>query len=110
MVGEETAMIFASPGIAGSARRWIGNRMLFGGNLLRQPVVAQLRQDQTEVLRVIGEMCGSDEIMSSTLFLWSHRGLTGVILTSECKTFQRYTCRKIAPAHQARKFHESVCR
>jgi CDP-6-deoxy-D-xylo-4-hexulose-3-dehydrase len=33
----------------------IGNRMLFGGNLLRQPVFVQLRKDNPNAFRVVGE-------------------------------------------------------
>ena len=64
-------------------RNMIGNRMLFGGNLLRQPAFVQLRHDNFESLRVIGDMTGSDEIMSSTLFLGTYPGLTTSMLASE---------------------------
>ena len=57
-------------------RNLIGNRMLFGGNLLRQPAFVQLREDNPEALRVVGEMVGSDEIMATTLFLGTYPGLT----------------------------------
>jgi CDP-6-deoxy-D-xylo-4-hexulose-3-dehydrase len=66
-------------------RNQIGNRMLFGGNLLRQPAFVQLRQDRPEALRVVGEMLGSDEIMSSSLFLGTYPGLTQVMLEQEIK-------------------------
>ena len=33
----------------------IGNRMLFGGNLLRQPAFVQLRKDNPNAFRVVGE-------------------------------------------------------
>jgi CDP-6-deoxy-D-xylo-4-hexulose-3-dehydrase len=33
----------------------IGNRMLFGGNLLRQPVFVQLRKDNPNAFRIVGE-------------------------------------------------------
>ena len=65
------------------ARNNIGNRMLFGGNLLRQPAFVQLRRDNPATLRVIGEMVGSDEIMASTLFLGTYPGLTEAMLTKE---------------------------
>jgi CDP-6-deoxy-D-xylo-4-hexulose-3-dehydrase len=64
-------------------RHQIGNRMLFGGNLLRQPAFVQLRQDNPEALRVVGEMEGSDEIMASTLFLGTYPGLTAEMLQAE---------------------------
>jgi CDP-6-deoxy-D-xylo-4-hexulose-3-dehydrase len=64
-------------------RHQIGNRMLFGGNLLRQPAFVQLRQDRPEALRVVGDMGGSDEIMSTTLFLGTYPGLTEAMLARE---------------------------
>lgn len=56
--------------------RKIGNRMLFGGNLLRQPVFVQLRKDRPEALRIPSELPGADEIMHSALFLGTYPGLT----------------------------------
>ena len=47
----------------------VGNRMLFGGNLVRQPAFAQLRRDQPGAFRVVGDLSGSDQIMNDTLFL-----------------------------------------
>jgi CDP-6-deoxy-D-xylo-4-hexulose-3-dehydrase len=66
-------------------RHQIGNRMLFGGNLLRQPAFVQLRNDRPEALRVVGEMLGSDEIMNSALFLGTFPGLTQAMLSQEIK-------------------------
>ena len=63
----------------------IGNRMLFGGNLLRQPAFVQLRNDRPEALRVVGEMLGSDEIMNSALFLGTFPGLTQEMLRQEIR-------------------------
>jgi CDP-6-deoxy-D-xylo-4-hexulose-3-dehydrase len=63
----------------------IGNRMLFGGNLLRQPAFVQLSQDNPAAMRVVGEMVGSDEIMASTLFLGTYPGLTREMLSAEIK-------------------------
>jgi len=58
----------------------IGNRMLFGGNLLRQPVFVQLRKDRPQSFRVMGEMKGADEIMNRALFLGTYPGLTPAML------------------------------
>jgi CDP-6-deoxy-D-xylo-4-hexulose-3-dehydrase len=63
----------------------IGNRMLFGGNLLRQPAFVQLRKDNPMALRVIGEMEGADEIMNSTLFLGTYPGLTEAMLHAQTR-------------------------
>ena len=59
----------------------IGNRMLFGGNLLRQPVLAELRKNSPNAIRVIGDCDGADEIMNNTLFIGTYPGLTNEMLS-----------------------------
>jgi CDP-6-deoxy-D-xylo-4-hexulose-3-dehydrase len=68
----------------------IGDRMLFGGNLLRQPAFVQLRADRPDDLRVVGEMVGSDEIMNSTLFLGTYPGLTEAMLDREISLIRQF--------------------
>ena len=68
----------------------IGNRMLFGGNLLRQPVFVQLKKDRPEAFRVIGEMKGADEIMNQALFLGTYPGLTGAMIEYEIETIRKF--------------------
>ncbi|MEP6811289.1 MAG: DegT/DnrJ/EryC1/StrS family aminotransferase, partial [Chthoniobacterales bacterium] len=58
----------------------IGNRMLFGGNLLRQPAFVQLRKDQPNAFRVVGEMTGADRIMNESIFVGVYPGLTRPML------------------------------
>jgi len=53
----------------------IGNRMLFGGNLLRQPVFANARKTNAFPLRVVGDLTGADAIMNETLFVGTYPGL-----------------------------------
>lgn len=53
----------------------IGNRMLFGGNLLRQPVFANARRTNAFPLRVVGDLAGADAIMKETLFVGTYPGL-----------------------------------
>lgn len=70
--------------------RKIGNRMLFGGNLLRQPAFVQLKKDRPEALRVIGEMHGADRIMNEAVFIGVYPGLTTAQLDymiSEIRSF-----------------------
>jgi CDP-6-deoxy-D-xylo-4-hexulose-3-dehydrase len=64
----------------------IGNRMLFGGNLLRQPAFVKLRNDNAKCIRVVGEMKGSDEIMNNTIFIGTYPGLTEDMLAYTIKT------------------------
>lgn len=54
----------------------IGNRMLFGGNLVRQPVFAHARKHQTFPVRIIGDLAGADAIMNETLFVGTYPGLS----------------------------------
>jgi CDP-6-deoxy-D-xylo-4-hexulose-3-dehydrase len=56
--------------------RQIGNRMLFGGNLVRQPAFVQLRKDNPQAFRVVGDLSGADDIMKQTLFVGVYPGLT----------------------------------
>ena len=64
----------------------IGNRMFFGGNLLRQPVFVQLKKDRPDAFRVVGETPGADEIMNRALFLGTYPGLTTAMLDYEIDT------------------------
>ncbi len=61
----------------------IGNRMLFGGNLIRQPAFVQLIKDAPSAIRVINDLNGSDEIMNRAVFLGTYPGLTPSMLEYE---------------------------
>ena len=78
-------------------RNLIGNRMLFGGNLLRQPAFVQLIHDNPQAVRVVGNMLGSDQIMNSALFLGTYPGLTQDQIFTEIKAisdFVKSICRQ----------------
>ena len=54
----------------------VGNRMLFGGNLVRQPAFVQLREDTAgRGLRVVGDLAGADRIMRDSIFVGVYPGL-----------------------------------
>jgi CDP-6-deoxy-D-xylo-4-hexulose-3-dehydrase len=74
----------------------IGNRMLFGGNLLRQPVFVQLKKDRPAAFRVVGEMTGADEIMNQALFLGTYPGLTDEQLTYEIEVIRDFVAKSQA--------------
>jgi len=68
----------------------IGNRMLFGGNLLRQPAFVQLKKDRPAALRVVGDMPGADELMHRALFLGTYPGLTPAMLAYELEIIHEF--------------------
>jgi CDP-6-deoxy-D-xylo-4-hexulose-3-dehydrase len=68
----------------------IGNRMFFGGNLLRQPVFVQLRKDRPSSFRVLGGMPGADEIMERALFLGTFPGLSATMLEYELQVIRDF--------------------
>jgi len=68
----------------------IGNRMLFGGNLLRQPVFVQLHKDRPTAFRVATPLPGADEIMNTAIFLGTYPGLTKAMLDHEIEVIHRF--------------------
>ena len=94
----------------------IGNRMFFGGNLLRQPVFVQLRKDRPEAFRVISAtgkaltaselelqlststaangaaspLPGADAIMNQALFLGTYPGLTKEMMDYEIEIIRAF--------------------
>jgi CDP-6-deoxy-D-xylo-4-hexulose-3-dehydrase len=58
----------------------IGNRMLFGGNLVRQPAFVALREQHPQAFRVVGNLPGADSIMNDVLFVGTYPGLTRPML------------------------------
>jgi CDP-6-deoxy-D-xylo-4-hexulose-3-dehydrase len=54
----------------------VGNRMLFGGNLLRQPVFVNGRTTGAFAMRSVGDLRIADTIMSEVLFIGVYPGLT----------------------------------
>ncbi len=71
----------------------IGNRMLFGGNLLRQPAFVQLRHDDPGAFRVIGDLSGADRIMNECVFIGVYPGLTDAMVEYTVETITRL-CRR----------------
>ena len=74
----------------------IGNRMLFGGNLLRQPVFVQLKKDRPESFRVAAPLTGADDIMHMALFLGTYPGLTPAMLDYELATIHAFVKQRAA--------------
>ncbi len=74
----------------------IGNRMLFGGNLLRQPVFVQLKKDRPDSFRVAAPLTGADAIMHTAIFLGTYPGLTKAMLDYELETIHAYVKERVA--------------
>jgi CDP-6-deoxy-D-xylo-4-hexulose-3-dehydrase len=60
--------------------RKIGTRMLFGGNLVRQPAWVRLRRDHPHAFRIAGELAGADQLMESAMFVGVYPGLSKPML------------------------------
>ena len=72
----------------------IGNRMLFGGNLVRQPAFVQLRHDEPEGMRVSGALPEADRIMKQTMFLGTYPGLTTEMIDKMVKVIRDFVDQK----------------
>ena len=69
----------------------VGTRMLFGGNLLRQPVFVQLRDDRPEALRLaVPELPGADQLMNQALFLGTYPGLSEAMIDKEIECINSF--------------------
>lgn len=68
----------------------IGNRMLFGGNMVRQPAFVQQRKDDPSSMRLIGSLENSDYIMNNTLFLGTYPGLTHSMIDRMAKVIAEF--------------------
>lgn len=71
----------------------IGNRMLFGGNLVRQPVFVQLQKDRPDAFRIVGDLSGADQIMREALFVGTYPGLTRPMLDYMIDTIRAFVKR-----------------
>lgn len=68
----------------------IGNRMLFGGNLVRQPAFVSLKKQQPNAFRVVGDLAGADRIMNEAVFIGAYPGLTPAMLDYMVKTIHTF--------------------
>ena len=72
----------------------IGNRPLFGGNLVRQPAFVQLARHNPHGFRVVGRGTGADMIMNNAIFLGVYPGLSSGQLQFEIETLHRFVAER----------------
>ena len=70
--------------------RRIGNRMLFGGNLIKQPAFVQLAKDRPSAFRVVGDLSGANALMERALFIGTYPGLTRQMLSYEIDVIREF--------------------
>jgi CDP-4-dehydro-6-deoxyglucose reductase, E1 len=68
----------------------IGNRMLFGGNLVRQPAFVTLRKEQPTAFRVASDLSGADRIMNEAVFIGTYPGLTPAMVGYMIETIRAF--------------------
>ena len=82
---------FSASDLAGYLdKKKIGNRMLFGGNLIRQPAFLQLKKDRKDSFRVVGNLKGADQLMNQALFLGTYPGLSEKMLEYEISVIKKF--------------------
>ena len=67
----------------------IQTRMLFAGNIIKQPCFDEIRGDESKY-RVIGELKNTDEIMKSTFWIGVYPGMTDEKLDYMIETIKSY--------------------
>lgn len=104
----------------------IGNRMLFGGNLLRQPAFVQIRHERPDALRLIGEAAaaaetrkangdtattssvsalgstyaGADRLMNESIFIGTYPGLSKAMMDYEIAQIREFVAAKVGKSVQ----------
>jgi len=68
----------------------IGNRMLFGGNLVRQPAFVDLRKENPNAFRVIGDLKGADRLMNEAIFIGVYPGLSDAMIDYMVDSIKKY--------------------
>lgn len=73
----------------------IGNRMLFGGNLVRQPAFVNLKTDHPGSFRVVSDLAGADRILNESVFVGTYPGLTRAMLDYMVDVIHQFVRSKI---------------
>lgn len=75
----------------------IGNRVFFGGNLLRQPAFVELLKNRSDAVRISSDLSGSDQIMNRSIFLGTYPGLTDDMLNFEISIIKDFIRLNVKP-------------
>ena len=67
----------------------VGNRMLFGGNLVRQPAFVELARQNPLAFRVATDLSGADRIMNDGVFVGVYPGLSEGQLEHLAQTIEK---------------------
>ncbi len=73
--------------VAALERARVQTRMLFGGNMLRQPCFDEMRESG-EGYRVVGELANTDRIMTDAFWIGVYPGMTDEMLVHMAKTIR----------------------
>ena len=68
----------------------IGNRMFFGGNLLRQPAFINHMDNYSGSIRSVSSHQGADCIMNNAIFLGTYPGLSKPMLDKMINTISQF--------------------
>jgi CDP-6-deoxy-D-xylo-4-hexulose-3-dehydrase len=79
----------------------IGNRMLFGGNMLRQPAFVQLRKERPDAFRTMGQTPGADRLMNEAIFIGVYPGLTEAMISYVIERIHQFVRGKVAGGSRA---------
>jgi CDP-6-deoxy-D-xylo-4-hexulose-3-dehydrase len=71
----------------------IGNRMLFGGNLVKQPAFVQLAKDRPSAFRIVGTLAGANTLMDQALFIGTYPGLSHQMIDYEMDVIKEFVGR-----------------
>ena len=71
----------------------IGNRMLFGGNLVKQPAFVQLAKDRPSAFRIVGTLAGANKLMEKALFIGTYPGLSHQMIDYEIDVIKEFVGR-----------------
>ncbi len=82
------------------ASKGVGTRMLFGGNLLRQPAfVHQIKQNPNSLRLAVKDMLGADQLMKQSLFLGTYPGLTKEMIDREVSLISEFVKGRMSHAN-----------